>query len=392
MPSCACYRMEWCSGSPCAAPCQRRGQCFLLKGFALFSTGLAIFGIYAATLGSNIFTGDDAQAFAVIASFINRNNYATYAIFGVLANIAAYLHSLSASTANEDRWESFLRDLLERFFSDAWIYAVGTLICLAALGLTQSRAGGLSGVVGVVVFAACWQRRGTRRNPWLIATLVVVVVFVALTNGSDLMSRLLATSAENARFTVYPQVLTGILDRPLLGHGLGAFCGRRSEPTSPRKPHTGNGCGRITAFWKTLMNWDCLPPCRFMARVGLIALRIRRGTQIRKKNRAFSCFAFAVICAAATHSLFDFSLQIPAGSRSVLDDHGHRLGAKLRRTPGRPALAIAFDDGRPCQIAVAAHMLNIAVKPIEEFTNVSPYQRPDPEPHRRDRQGYICPA
>ena len=107
-----------------------RRAAWMLRAIALWSTGLAVYGIYAYTTGVNPILGELLTRDVLQASFVNRNNYATYAVFGALANIAAYLDSASGADRETDDWRGFLRDILERFFGGSWIYAVGALICI----------------------------------------------------------------------------------------------------------------------------------------------------------------------------------------------------------------------------------------------------------------------
>ena len=66
--------------------CRKTGRASLvLRIVAVYSTGLALFGLYAFATGENFILGEDANRAIVQASFMNRNSYATYAAFGVLA-------------------------------------------------------------------------------------------------------------------------------------------------------------------------------------------------------------------------------------------------------------------------------------------------------------------
>jgi O-antigen ligase len=50
----------------------------------------------------------------------------------------------------------------------------------------------------------------------------------------------------------------------------------------------------------------------FFLAIGMIVWRIYQGSLARKNGRAFSCFALGCVAAAGFHSVFDFSLQMPA--------------------------------------------------------------------------------
>lgn len=304
-----CYAMIfWIAFRASLAPI-RAGM--MLKTIALFSTALAVYGLYAFATGNNPVLGEGEQAQVVTATFINRNSYATYAAFGVLANIAAYLHIVSGTRSDDERWQSLVRDLLERFFDGAWIYALGALLCLGALSLTQSRAGGIAGLIGLVVFLASWKGKGRRWNPWLLLVMAAVIGFVILTSATGMTNRMLATGPENGRFLIYPEVVKAIMDRPLLGHGLGSFHDVFRQYV-PAEAAVGEWVRAHNSYLENTFELGIPAAAAFYLALLLMTLRIRRATVTRNRDRAFSCFALGCIAAAAVHSLFDFSLQMPA--------------------------------------------------------------------------------
>ncbi|MFK7877317.1 MAG: O-antigen ligase family protein [Paracoccaceae bacterium] len=304
-----CYAMVFWIAFRAAVVTTRAGM--MLKTMAVTSTAFAIYGIYTMATGYNPVLGEGAQGPVVTATFINRNSYATYAAFGLLANIAAYLHITSGTRADDDRWQHFLREMLERFFDGAWIYALGALLCLGTLSLTQSRAGGIAGLVGLVIFLASWKGAGRRWNPWLILIVGAVVAFVVLTSATGMTNRILATEAENGRFLVYPEVVRAVMDRPFLGHGLGAFHDVFRQYV-PAEAAVGEWVRAHNSYLENTFELGIPAAASFYLALLLITWRIYRATVTRTRNRAFSCFALAAIATAATHSLFDFSLQMPA--------------------------------------------------------------------------------
>lgn len=287
----------------CSSETRAKG---VLVTIAVFSSVLAGYGLYAALVGENFYLGDLANSGRVKATFVNRNNYATYAIFGALANLAAYLQGAS-------RLRDGVRGRLEGFFAGGWVFALGALICIGAVSLTQSRAGGMAGLIGLWVFLAAWRGRRRQWDPIMLLLIATVLVFVAMTSATGLIERLLATDGEGARFAVYPAIVQAIEDRPVLGHGLGSFhdvfrlyVPQEVASLEWRRAHStylelGFALGLpATAAW-------------FVA-LGLIVWRIRQGTVQRKNNRAFACCALGCVAAAAFHSVFDFSLQMPANA------------------------------------------------------------------------------
>lgn len=283
----------------------------IIRGFAVFSTCLAIFGLYALATRNNVILGEGEQDHILSASFVNRNHYATYAAFGLFANIAAYMQFFQSERLNSQQMTSFLRDLLERFFQGAWVFAIGGLLCITALVLTQSRAGNISALMGLIMLAAVWQKRGKQSNPILWIVLIAIVGFVAFTNATGLANRFLAEPGEVGRFDAYPDVIRAILDRPWLGHGLGSF---EDIFRGYLKPELGYGeWGQAhNSYLENALELGLPAAAAFYAALMLVAMRIYRGARTRRNNRAFACLALACLTTAALHSVFDFSLQIPA--------------------------------------------------------------------------------
>lgn len=285
----------------CAAPA-RAGLVLMI--IALFSAALAAFGLYAFATGSNPILQELTGSGIVQASFVNRNNYATYAGFGVLANLAAFLHLFGRRDDN-------LRNRLEGFFSGAWIFALGTLVCLGAVALTQSRAGAGAGLIGLAVFVLAWN--GRRRGGGLVlpGVLIAVILFLGATSATGLLERLIATDSDEGRFIVYPAIVEGIGDRPWLGHGLGAFH-EAFRPYLPLDAAIAEWIRAHNTYLEIAFGLGLPMAVLFFGAQALVIWRIWRGTIRRRSDRAFSCLALGVAAIAGFHSAFDFSLQMPA--------------------------------------------------------------------------------
>ncbi len=302
-----CYGMLFWIGMRVAADVERSHS--VVKLIAIFSTLLALFGLYAFMTGSNAIVGDRANGRYLVSTFANRNSYASYAIIGVIANLMCYFEFFGSDSYGSRGGR--LRNFFEDFFAGSWIYAMGVLICLAAIALTSSRAGAVAAGIGLLVFWVSFKSKGSNSNPIVMVVLLLAVVFVVATQTSGLTERLLTTSEENLRFEVYPAVIAGIWERPLLGHGLGAFLDafRAQVPFSAAK---GEWDYAHNAFLENVYELGIPAASAFYLALLLIAWRLWRGTRERQRDRGFVCFAFACCMALGFHSIFDFSLQMPA--------------------------------------------------------------------------------
>lgn len=305
----------------------------MLKVIALFSSVLALFGLYASWSGWNPVLGDDNSHPVVSATFMNRNSYVTYAMFGLVTNLAVYLHLVrNRSGKNSVR---AVRDFLESFFAGAWIFAAGTLLCLTAIALTQSRAGNAAALTALLTFLLILRRRESGIAKPLLITFFIIACFGALAAASGLLTRVLSTSGDSIRFTVYPIIAEGILDRPWLGHGLGAF----HDTFRAYLPLELSRLEFALAHNSYLENaWELGLPAAvafYLALFWVIGINAR-GTMVRRRQRSFACVVLAVSIGAGLHSLFDFSLQMPATAALFAVLLGLGWAQSFRRRKRRP--------------------------------------------------------
>lgn len=286
----------------------------LLVWIAIFTTGMATFGLWVFFTGSNPLN-EDANTGVVNAAFVNRNNYATYAMMGIVINLALYVRMVERSQA-EAGSRKRLRDLIENFFGGGWIYGLGLLLGLGAVALSQSRAGGMAALIGILAFLLFYHNKASRGNSGraggvILITVLGLVAYVGLTSSEGLINRLLTTDGEDVRFLIYPQVLTGIMDRPLVGHGLGAF----HETFRAYVPQDAAFGEWDMAHNSWLENaWELGLPAAGALYLALLLViwRFVRALIKRKNDRHFAALGLAIAVAAGFHAMFDFSLQIPA--------------------------------------------------------------------------------
>jgi O-antigen ligase len=242
------------------------------------------------------------------ASFWNRNTYATFAVFGALANVTVYMWSVSGTDAREGL--TALRDFLEAFFAGGWLFAFGALVGLVAVAMTLSRAGSMAGVIGMVVLLWALRRRQVKVGLALLAIPVALFAFVALFMTSGVVDRL-ERIGDDGRFAVFGQAVEGIRDRPLLGHGAGAFP-EAFRPYAPAEYAFVDWPQAHNSYLENAFEFGLPAAAVFYLVLALVGWRLLRGVLTRRRNQSIPAFALACFAAAAFHSIFDFSLQIPA--------------------------------------------------------------------------------
>lgn len=278
-----------------------------LQAFAVFSMALAGFGIYAAVSGNNPILGDQGNS-NVSASFVNRNNYATFAGFGLVTCLALLLRAASHGQTGRS---NAIAGMLQGIISGGWIWLAGVTMCGGALMLSLSRGGAAAAVVGVLVLLATRVERGNRASliPVVIVGLIVGAVLLSAATGTA--NRILATSDEQGRFAVFPAIVQAISERPLLGHGIGAFH-TAFRASVPPEAAMGEWDMAHNSYLENAFELGLPAALVFYLALALIGWRLWRGVRERRQNRTPVSIALACFLLAAFHSLFDFSLQMPA--------------------------------------------------------------------------------
>jgi len=298
------------------AAADRRRARRLVTAIALFSTALAIYGLATAVVGWNPITAvAGGSAGPVTASFVNRNSYATYAAFGLLANLAAWILVMEGDRIGDaaKTTRQFVRDLLASLGRRGWPFAVGALICGLAIAAGQSRAGAGAAVIGVFALFVAYGRSGGLKARVAFVGVAVGVVVVVATSAGGLTERLLTSSAEEARFVAYPRILEAIAERPWLGYGLGGFeDGFRAYV--PLAAATAEWDLAHSSYLENIFELGVPAAAVFYAVLLLIVVRLARGVAERRRDRILPAFALACTAVAAVHSLVDFSLQMPASA------------------------------------------------------------------------------
>ena len=291
-----------------SALASKHGGMEYIQAIALFSLALALYGVLSFFLGSNPLLGVEDGETLVQATFWNRNTYATFAVFGVLANVSAYLNLVSGGRSTEGAVA--LRDFLETFFTGAWIYAFGTLVGLAAVALTLSRGGALAGVVGMVLLLVLVRREGHRRRTAMLIIPLAVFGFALFFLSSGVAERF-GDTAPQARWPVYEGTVTGILDRPLLGHGAGAYF-EAFRPYAPVDFSRVEWQFAHNSYLENAFEFGVPAAAVLYMMLGLVGWRLWRGARTRRRHQLVPAFAFACLAAAAVHALTDFSFNYPA--------------------------------------------------------------------------------
>ena len=284
----------------------------LLRGFVVLCAVYTFYGLMDAAFGwyhvlfqpkyLEVTSGPETY---VSATFVNRTHYAAYAGMGLCAGVAWCLDVFGAH-----------RYIGAAIMLRAEIVPVlSSCIILLGLALSGSRGGvAVSFAALAVVFAAqIRNRRQILRFSLVFAGIVALAGLVIVTMGGFFIDRLhLLPGAVTEKMALNRLVLRAIQDRPLLGHGLGAFVEGfplyRDETLA-----VGKIWNAAHASWLELVMGVGIP-----AALGLglaLALLVKTcigGVLTRKRDTFAPIAALAASLLLGLHSLIDFSIQTPA--------------------------------------------------------------------------------
>jgi O-antigen ligase len=270
----------------------------------------AAYGLYVEFTGGGriLWLRKWAYEDSLTSTFVNRNNYATYAGIGLVATLAMLRANVLAWQDRRDDW----------FLFRAGALMAGALVIATALFLTESRGGLLAALCGIGVLMvtglADRQRRpGTTRAFAIIAGAAVLVV--ALLSGSGVVQRFTDRDPgvqDNQRPLIWRQTLAGIAARPVLGHGLGAF--EQSFPAyqAPAQITAYRVDKAHNTYLETAYELGVPMALILLAIPALILALCANAIGRRNQDALMPAVALATGTVVGVHALADFSIQIPA--------------------------------------------------------------------------------
>jgi O-antigen ligase len=276
--------------------------------------------------------------------FVNRNSFATYE--GLIAVCAG-------SRLVSEGWKRgpFPKGFVDRLaaigkylFERGLLWLMAAVLALATVVSTGSRGGNLatwSALLALVFIAmgiATRQKRSWSAFAVAPALLASVLALMAM-SGSSLAGRLndMAStgSTDTTRMLLWANAARMIAAEPFTGWGLGTYqivypvFSKTTLPLVMDKAH--NDYLELAAGWgipAAMLWWGAL--------VWLVWICLR-GVIERRRNRLLPALAVGTSILVGIHSLFDFSLQMPAVALTYAAILGLGLAQSFRRHPSEAA-------------------------------------------------------
>ncbi|MCE2749558.1 MAG: O-antigen ligase family protein [Rhodobacter sp.] len=251
-------------------------------------------------------------------TFVNRNSLATYLAFGLVMGIGLIAHQMQKPKIRETRKVSGVMGL----GVEGALVLVGQVVILAALIDTGSRGGLLVTALGVAVTLALVRamagvplKRRLIESGVVVVSVVVIIAILAGGGTGSLQDRLLFLLLDGGeRLSIYEQSLDLVALRPLTGFGFDAF-GPAFEavraPPLDRNVFYDLAHNTYLGFWveQGLIVGSIPAIVLALALIPLLAAK-----SVETRYPAMAAAAIGALVIAAVHSLFDFSLEIPANA------------------------------------------------------------------------------
>ncbi len=250
------------------------------------------------------------------ATFVNRNAYGAYAGLGVLCCVGLFINALRPPRRTTATRRAY--DLAETVLVRAMPFLVGAMIIGTALLLSHSRGAFLCTGLGLLALMVAAMVSGMMR-PRMGVVLGVVILGAGLSvvgvSGEGTAERLADTlphAADEARHNLYRLTVEAIGDAPWTGHGFGAFLPsfRMYRDTSLAAPNVWDFAHNVPL--ETAM--DLGLPAAALLYVSLAAVLgpCLGGLIRRRRDHVYPAVALAAAVLIGSHSLVDFSAEMPA--------------------------------------------------------------------------------
>lgn len=296
-----------------------------LRMLAFGGGALAIFAVLQFTIAprSLLFGQKTFYVDSLTAPFVNRNTAATF--YGVLLLIltALLLKCWRSLDVSRGRMLATAFDLQHSFMvRRTWLIAFLTLVVLAALLLTRSRAGVGSTAVAVSFFLVISTLADPRKRKtsetkalvksWLVAALMLLIVVAVFgTFAGQAMLRAKESGLTDSRFCILPGIMRMLSETWPMGAGLTSF---RDVFPAYRDPACGLGGVFDRAhnvYLEAILGLGAMGVAMIVITITALASVFVHGIRKRRRFRFAGILGLSVLLLVMLHSAIDFSLQIP---------------------------------------------------------------------------------
>lgn len=297
----------------------RRRTKQLLWAIVISGSAYAAYGIMVQFSGSNTILWFDKWAYenVVTSTFVNRNNFATYAALVIIAAFGLLTRKADEAVEMGILNRAGFVHLLDNMGPQVFGLIFALLVTGTALILSASRGGILSVGVGILVFLVglvLYKRRNLKHTIGFAGLVIIGGIVLLSFSGREVIVRLNQSNDDlSGRGQVWAMTREAISERPWLGTGLGSFgevaIRKRSNDMPPQaspflRAHNG--------YLEMLLEGGIIGFSLIMAALVWIGGWCAMGIVRRHEDGVYPIVGLSALAVVGTHAWVDFSLQIPA--------------------------------------------------------------------------------
>ncbi|MDO8288389.1 MAG: O-antigen ligase family protein [Parvibaculum sp.] len=291
-----------------------------MRAIAAIGALYALYGIIIFLMGNDTILIYEKWAYkdSLSSTFVNRNSYATFAGLCLLCALTVLLEKTRLILNVPAPLRTRVIMLVEMLASKSAFTTFAVFAIAFSLIMSASRAGVASSVIGLIVLTMCQFNHKKMKWRQILVMLAIVSIVTSLAfwvGGGFLIDRLSEDDANlgsNPRTEIYSSLYAAIDSAPWTGTGFGTFA-----DIFPAYRDMSNG---PLVFWDKAHNTYLenaielgVPMAALLnIAIGWTALFALWGVVTRRRNWQIPAVGVAATTLVGIHSLFDFSLQIPA--------------------------------------------------------------------------------
>jgi len=297
--------------------CRNRNRAYsVLKWLAIAGIFYALYGLIVYWGNINIFfwTEKPGDINKVTSTFVNRNNYAIYAALGLLCLIAFMLEIVKQKSVRGYTSFAKRQHPIELYIFKSWKPLIGIMLITTALISTQSRGGSISSAIAVVTLLLIIAVRSNFQFKTLLScfggVFLIIVMAYTISKG-PLLQRMEHTQLGGSeRFIVFNLTAGAIKDNPWAGFGYGSF--HQGFKIYRTKDIQYNYDKTHNTFLENSFELGIPAAASLFLTVFSLMLISLKGVVRRHRDWIYPATGVAATSLVASHSLIDFSLQIPS--------------------------------------------------------------------------------
>ncbi len=292
---------------------------------AVFAVGVAyaVYGIALSALDTSqvtIFEGlPPPYGRDVSGGLVAKNSFATFTGIVFLAGLTLLVEAGRHEIVAVRGWRTHARTLIQFVLGRGVVWLVGSLILLGALVASDSRAGLIATFIGLFAVFGLTLIVSARKQElkWTLtggAAAAAAILALFLINGHNVQSRfenLIETAgAGELRPVMWGVAIRALADHPLTGTGLGTYGDAYTVYADSFAPYVVDRAHND--YLEFAMGVGIPAACLWMAALTMLTAQCAWGALRRHRRRIYAMTAFGASALVGFHSIFDFSLQMPA--------------------------------------------------------------------------------